>query len=613
MRRCWFLSLFIAGLSANPSNLTVVAGEAVCAETGSLLEIHVSDRAVINWDSFSIRSDEMTKFIQPNSQSVVLNRVVGQEASLINGHLFANGIVYLVNPQGIVIGPQGRIDTAAFIGSSLEIDWEKLLKNEPMWVRGDSMGSIVHLGKIEAREGNVSLFARRIESRGETIAPNGSVQLLAGHEILLQPDGKADLFIRLDASADCALEHTGQIDAIEAKLALDGPQTLAIGKTGMIEARSVVYEGGRVFLRAKGSVRQSGLVNVSGVTGGTIEVVGSEIYHDGTSLADGGGSIAIQTDGIYLEPESSYLSVLGGGKIDIEAKGGALCSGTRVGEVTLKADRIFSFSSSLHFPLDNGNLLVADERRLYLFDEPRTRFLASVDRKEVGSFGSLLAGGAVPVLTVTAANDLLLNADITNSGADITVSAGNNLTLTNCLITSTDGNILALAGVDMIADAASGFQTTDTTSTITLVADNNFPSAPEIGPGTFQLDPMTVICTNNCAAGGGFVQLYTAQTNPSFYPLLINNEIAPAADLQSLMVYYPDGNEGIPYHIYYKGSEPVPAPSRRVNIVIEQGVAIVEPLNESTETTENSLQQNSSAPDPRKTCRVPNVSVKVGG
>lgn len=60
-----------------------------------------TDRAVINWNSFSIANGELTKFVQPSSSSAVLNRVVTANPSAIYGTLQANGNVYLINPGGV--------------------------------------------------------------------------------------------------------------------------------------------------------------------------------------------------------------------------------------------------------------------------------------------------------------------------------------------------------------------------------------------------------------------------------------------------------------------------------------------------------------------------------
>ena len=97
---------------ANPTAPTVVNGTASFATAGNILNITNSHNAIINWGSFSIGINELTKFIQPSALSAVLNRVTGQDPSAILGALQSNGRVFLVNPNGIVFGAGAQIDVA---------------------------------------------------------------------------------------------------------------------------------------------------------------------------------------------------------------------------------------------------------------------------------------------------------------------------------------------------------------------------------------------------------------------------------------------------------------------------------------------------------------------
>ena len=59
-----------------------------------------SQNVAINWQGFSIGQGEAVKFVQPNSSSVALNRVLGPDASSILGSMSANGKVFLVTTGG---------------------------------------------------------------------------------------------------------------------------------------------------------------------------------------------------------------------------------------------------------------------------------------------------------------------------------------------------------------------------------------------------------------------------------------------------------------------------------------------------------------------------------
>ena len=81
-----------------PSIDHVVSGDFDLESTENELNINQhSETGIINWHSFSIANDHHVNFEQPSAHSVVLNRVTGNEASIINGQLTANGHLFLVN------------------------------------------------------------------------------------------------------------------------------------------------------------------------------------------------------------------------------------------------------------------------------------------------------------------------------------------------------------------------------------------------------------------------------------------------------------------------------------------------------------------------------------
>ena len=122
------LLFFAAKAFSNPSGEEVVAGDAVVTRAGARTHIkQFSDKAIINWQDFSIAANERTQFVQPSSKSCVLNRVVGSELSSIFGSLDANGRVYLINQNGILIGKEGSVNTNGFLASALNISDQDFL------------------------------------------------------------------------------------------------------------------------------------------------------------------------------------------------------------------------------------------------------------------------------------------------------------------------------------------------------------------------------------------------------------------------------------------------------------------------------------------------------
>ena len=75
-----------------------MSGAATFNAVGKNLTVTNAPGTIINWQGFSIRADEVTRFVQSGVASAVLNRVTGTEHSQLLGQLLANGRVFLINP-----------------------------------------------------------------------------------------------------------------------------------------------------------------------------------------------------------------------------------------------------------------------------------------------------------------------------------------------------------------------------------------------------------------------------------------------------------------------------------------------------------------------------------
>ncbi|MEG0884990.1 MAG: filamentous hemagglutinin N-terminal domain-containing protein, partial [Janthinobacterium sp.] len=89
-----------------PTHGQLVTGQASVAYAGKTMTVNQSSqKAVLDWSSFSIGQGHAVNFIQPSASSVALNRVLGADPSIIQGALNANGHVFLVNPNGVLFSP----------------------------------------------------------------------------------------------------------------------------------------------------------------------------------------------------------------------------------------------------------------------------------------------------------------------------------------------------------------------------------------------------------------------------------------------------------------------------------------------------------------------------
>ena len=70
-------------------------------------------------DAYNIAVDELHLYNQPSSSSIFLQRVTGGDYSSILGQLVANGQVWVMNPNGVLIGSDAVVNTAGFLATSL--------------------------------------------------------------------------------------------------------------------------------------------------------------------------------------------------------------------------------------------------------------------------------------------------------------------------------------------------------------------------------------------------------------------------------------------------------------------------------------------------------------
>ena len=291
------LAANLSYLHAEPQGFDCKAGDAhLLSQQAGKWTIQSQSDSIIHWDSFSIELGEVVHFEQGGSHSAILNRVVGDSKSQLLGHLSSNGKVFLLNPNGVLIGPNGRIETAGFIASSFDMMDEEFLNAKEMLFRGLSKESVVNLGTIQCQTGDVALIGLNVQNEGTIEAPNGVVSLAAGLEILLKPEGTQRVFIKVEGTEE-SIEHTGSIQALAAEMRTASPYAKAIRSSGSIEACAVEENGGRIYLVAeKGTIELQG----SKLKGNTVHVLGEEIRIEKSEIdvsgENEGGTILVGGD-----------------------------------------------------------------------------------------------------------------------------------------------------------------------------------------------------------------------------------------------------------------------------------------------------------------------------
>ncbi len=302
---------------SNPVNPTVVNGVATFNQVGNVLTVTNSNGTIIKWDKFSIKTGETTHFAQTSAASSVLNRVLN-DPSLIYGTLSSNGRVWLVNPAGILVGPGGRVDTAAFVASTLAVSNQDFLAGRHLFVNDGNAKNVINQGEIRTPAGgSVYLIGSNVSNSGIITTPQGETILAAGATVSLidsaTPGVKVDI-----TGAEGNATNLGAIVAEAGRIGIVG---VIVRNSGTLNARSVVNEGGRIFLRASKDayVDGNGRIAATGTRGGRVEVLGNNVTVTDNAEVDasgthGGGRILVGGDYQGRNPDIQNASTSHFGK-----------------------------------------------------------------------------------------------------------------------------------------------------------------------------------------------------------------------------------------------------------------------------------------------------------
>ena len=265
--------------TALPTGGQVAPWQATINQAGSRMTIdQTTQKAVLNWQTFNIGQNAEVRFNQPGTSSVALNRVLSSDPSRIYGNLFANGQVFLLNPNGVVFGPSARVDVGALGVSTLGIKDNDFLTGRYFFEKAAGAGGIANDGRIQAADGGyVAFIAPRIENRGEIIADRGMVAMAAGDKVSLDFSGDKLINFTIEKGAvDALIENRQLIRADEGTVILsakaaDSLSTAVVNNGGIIEARALTDKGGRILLLSDmehGTVQVSGTLDASAPNGG---------------------------------------------------------------------------------------------------------------------------------------------------------------------------------------------------------------------------------------------------------------------------------------------------------------------------------------------------------
>ncbi len=411
MRLCVVAATLMAAapVTANPTGGVVVNGAASFQTSGNTLTVTNTPGAIINWQSFGIAANEVTRFVQQSASSAVLNRVTGGDPSAILGQLQSNGRVYLVNPNGIVFGQNAVIDTAGLIASTLNLSNQDFLANRLKFEDLANNAEILNQGFIHtSNEGEVVLVAPTINNEGVIDVEQGKLVLAAGQSVTISSLNYDNIEFEVQAP-DNAVVNLGELMSDGGSI---GVFAGSITNRGAISANAIsVDEAGNIRLVAQAdNVQTSANVSATSKTGkgGHIEILGDRVGLFGETRVDASG-------------QTSGGEVLVGG--DYQGSGDTpAASTTQVSQhSSIKADAIESG--------DGGKVIIwSDDFTLFYGSASATGGAVSGD----GGFIEISGKGNLGFYGFASASSAFGSpGDILFDPIDITIALGGLTTITN--------------------------------------------------------------------------------------------------------------------------------------------------------------------------------------
>ncbi|MBM7624511.1 GLUG motif-containing protein [Sporohalobacter salinus] len=240
------LFAFAGRINAAPKGGEVTAGKAEINHQENTTDINQStDKAAINWQSFDVNADEMVNFNQPGVNSITLNRVIGNERSVINGALNANGQVWVLNSNGVLFGKDASVNTSGLIASTKELNNQDFMEGNYNF-KGSSEEGVINKGRINIKNsGYAALLGKEVINKGLIKAELGEVHLKGGKEFSLNLNGNSLVNLRVEkGELNALVENKEAIRANGGKVylttnAVDELLKGVVNNEGIVEAQTI--------------------------------------------------------------------------------------------------------------------------------------------------------------------------------------------------------------------------------------------------------------------------------------------------------------------------------------------------------------------------------------
>lgn len=473
--------------AAGPRGERVVRGEASFNRQGRNTTITASDRAIIEYDSFNIGRRQSVEFIQSGANARVMNRITGGDPTAIRGSLKSNGIIYIVNPAGVIFGPNSVINVGGMYAAAATISDQDFVQGNDHFT--NVQGRVVNHGSITG-DSTVALIGRRVANFGSVVADTGTVTMVAGDDVWIgERNGHIYARFSTDAARDRVaggVENHGTIVADQMMAGVGDYFALALFEPSAVRARIAQVRGGTGTTTVV-----AGVIDVSnqaeGGVGGQVTITGERVAlrdaHIDASGAAGGGSVRVGGDyqgrGDIPNAERTFVSQGttinadatqqgDGGRVivwsdvftnyngSITARGGAQGGDGGFAEVSGKETLAFNGRANLGATDGDGGTLLLDPKNITIENGGNANVLNNNEFGESqGNSRSMDADDIEAILdtgtnlTLQANNDIVIDEAITvnnagGDGGDFTLQAGRSIEV-NANVTTDNGDFTATA------------------------------------------------------------------------------------------------------------------------------------------------------------------------
>ena len=356
--------------SITPTNLQTTAGVTVTG-AGTTLSIVAPNKSVLTWQNFGSGTDTIAigdalNYTLPSNNASVLNIVAGGASSTINGTISSNGNVYVLNPNGILIGGSARIDVnrlglstsdnPSFASFYFQQNGVIPSQDGLVPVAGNTT---INNGSIIAVSENITLVSKNITING--VLSQGNLVLNADGNVTVGSAGMAYIAGNLtinNPTGTTTIGSAGNNTIVTNNLVVNGNSTSAFSSvaTGTIQAKTLNVTAGTILADRIST-------NSTTVTGTNVTVnVGSGAGTPAVT-AVGNGTVQISAPASLTvnvtNSGAGATSVSAGGnltlgKVQVEGLAGASFTGASVNDTS---SRIFVYGGAA-FTATAGNVSI---------------------------------------------------------------------------------------------------------------------------------------------------------------------------------------------------------------------------------------------------------------